>query len=161
MQYWQVRNQGLQEVPDAFTTSYEEGLATPPGKLANRFGGEGSDNFVVGAFSALDELLGSAGFERESRIKQCHKGHIIGVYVIPAARGSGLGRQIVDALLVEAKQLAELEQINLSVTHTNESARALYISMGFVTFGIERNAIKVGQNYYDKEFMALNVMQAI
>jgi hypothetical protein len=33
--YWQTRNQGLKEFPDAFTTSYEEGVATPPKNLPN------------------------------------------------------------------------------------------------------------------------------
>jgi ribosomal protein S18 acetylase RimI-like enzyme len=159
-QYWQVRNQGLKEFPDAFTTSHEEGAATAPEKLAKRFGGENSDDFVIGAFSATDKLLGCTGFERETRTKQRHKGKVLGMYVIPDARGTGLGRKILAALLLEAKQLDGLEQIILSVTHSNEGARLLYISMGFVTFGIERNAIKVGQNYYDKEFMALNLIKA-
>jgi RimJ/RimL family protein N-acetyltransferase len=160
-QYWQVRNQGLKEFPDAFTTSYEEGVATAPEKLAKRFGGDNSDDFVIGAFSETDKLLGCTGFEREMRAKQRHKGKVIGMYVTPDARGTGLGRKILAALLHEAKQLDGLEQIILSVTHSNEGARALYISMGFVTFGIERNAIKVGQNYYDKELMALNLIKAI
>jgi hypothetical protein len=69
-QYWQVRNQGLKEFPDAFTTSYEEGVATAPEKLAKRFGGENSDDFVIGAFSPADNLLGCTGFERETRTKQ-------------------------------------------------------------------------------------------
>jgi ribosomal protein S18 acetylase RimI-like enzyme len=159
-QYWQVRNQGLKEFPDAFTTSYEEGVATAPEKLAKRFGGENSDDFVIGAFSATDELLGCTGFERETRTKQRHKGKVIGMYVIPDARGTGLGRKILAALLLEAKQLDGLEQVILSVTHSNKGARLLYISMGFITFGIERNAIKVAQNYYDKEFMALNLNKA-
>ena len=156
-QYWQVRNQGLKEFPDAFTTSYEEGLATAPEKLAKRFGGENSDDFVIGAFSETDQLLGCTGFERNTRTKQRHQGKVLGMYVIPEARGTGLGREILAALLIEAKQLNGLEQIVLSVTHSNEGARLLYISMGFVTFGIEHNAIKVGQNYVDKEFMALQL----
>lgn len=159
-QYWQVRNQALKEFPDAFTTSYEEGVATAPEKLAKRFGGENFDDFVLGAFSATNKLLGCAGFEREKRTKQRHKGKVIGMVVIPDARGAGLGRKILAALLAEAKQLQGLEQILLSVTHSNEGAHALYISMGFATFGIEQNAIKVGQNYYDKEFMALNLTHA-
>jgi ribosomal protein S18 acetylase RimI-like enzyme len=159
-QYWQVRNQGLKEFPDAFTTSYEEGIATAPEKLAKRFGGGNSDDFVIGAFSATDKLLGCTGFERETRAKQRHKGKVIGMYVIPDARGTGLGRKILAALLAEAEQLKGLEQIILSVTHSNEGARSLYLSMGFVGFGIERNAIKVGQNYYDKEFMAFTLTKA-
>ena len=159
-QYWRVRNQGLKEFPDAFITSYAEGVATAPEKLAKRFGGNDSDDFVFGAFSATDELLGYAGFARETRIKQRHKGNVVGMYVVPNARGFGLGRKIFSALLTDVKQLIGLEQINLTVTRSNEGARSLYISTGFVSFGIERSAIKVGQNYHDKEFMAFNLIQA-
>jgi len=92
-QYWRVRNQGLKGFPDAFITSYAEGVATAPEKLAKRFGGNDSDDFVFGAFSVTDERLGYAGFARETRIKQRHKGNVVGMYVVPNARGFGLGRK--------------------------------------------------------------------
>ncbi len=133
MQYSQLRNQALNELPDAFTTSYAEGVATAPEKLARRFGGNDSDDFVLGAFSAMDELLGYAGFERETRIKQRHKGKVIGMYVVPIARGAGLGRKIFAALLADVKQLSGIEQIILSVNHSNQGARSLP-QLGFCQF---------------------------
>jgi RimJ/RimL family protein N-acetyltransferase len=150
--YWQTRNQGLKEFPDAFTTSYEEGVATPPEKLAKRFGGD-NDDFVLGAFSSDGTLLGAAGFTRESRVKQKHKGKIVGMYVVPAARGTGLGKHLLLALIDEARRIDGLEQIWLTVTHSNEVARNLYLRAGFVSFGVEPRAIKVGGAYFDKEFM--------
>ncbi len=156
-QYWQLRNGGLQEFPDAFTTSHEEGVATPPEKLAKRFGGAGSDDFFLGAFADDGSLLGAVGFERETRIKQRHKGLVIGMYVTAAARGTGLGKQLLATLIEEARQLGGLEQITLSVTRSNEGARQLYLAAGFVSFGVETRAIKVGTVYYDKEFMALGM----
>lgn len=155
--YWQTRNQGLLEFPDAFTSSYEEGLALPPEKLALRFGGPGNDGFVIGAFSPDGRLAGCAGFERESRIKSRHKGTLIGMYVIPAFRGQHLGRKLLDALVARVRTIEEIEQINLTVTHSNEGARALYLAAGFVSFGIEKRALKNGDAYFDKEYMSLRL----
>ena len=50
-----------------------------------------------------------------------------------------------------------MEQINLTVTHRNAEARALYLKAGFVPFGVEKNALKVDGTYYDKEYMALTL----
>lgn len=70
--YWETRNLGLKEFPEAFTTSVEEGLAIAPSVLARRFGthgADGSDDFVLGAFADDGVLIGYAGFQRESRKK--------------------------------------------------------------------------------------------
>jgi GNAT superfamily N-acetyltransferase len=154
--YWQTRNQGLKEFPDAFTTSYEEGVATPPEKLSARFGGN-NDDFVLGAFAEDGALLGTAGFTRESRVKQRHKGLIIGMYVTPVARGTGLGKRLLLALIEEARRIDGLEQLLLTVTHSNDAARNLYLRAGFVSFGVEPRAIRVGESYFDKEFMWLDL----
>jgi GNAT superfamily N-acetyltransferase len=157
--YWQMRNQGLKEFPDAFTTSYEEGVATPPEKLAKRFGDDasGNDDFVLGAFANDGALSGAAGFTRESRVKQRHKGMVIGMYVIPVTRGTGLGKRLLLALIDEARRIEGLEQLYLTVTHSNDSARNLYLRAGFISFGVEPRAIKVGEAYFEKEFMWLHL----
>ena len=48
-----------------------------------------------------------------------------------------------------------MEQINLSVTQSNEGARSLYLAAGFVPYGLEKRALKIGDKYYDKEYLAL------
>ena len=50
-----------------------------------------------------------------------------------------------------------LEQINLSVTATNDRARRLYEMAGFSVFGIEERAIKVGAEYFAKAHMTLRL----
>jgi RimJ/RimL family protein N-acetyltransferase len=153
--YWQMRNQGLKEFPDAFTTSYEEGVGTPPEKLAKRFGdgSAGNNDFVLGAFADDGALLGATGFTRDSRVKQRHKGMVVGMYVTPVARGTGLGKRLLLALIDEARRIPGLEQLYLTVTHSNDDARNLYLRAGFISFGVEPRAIKVGEAYFDKEFM--------
>ena len=153
--YWETRNRGLKEFPDAFTTSIEEGLATSPVTLAKRFGGGNSDDFLLGAFATDGTLSGCAGFQRETRQKRRHTGTLIGMYVVPEFRGTGAGKKLLLSLIDEVRQLHGMEQLNLSVTHSNASARQLYLHAGFVPFGLEKNGIKVDDVYYDKEYMVL------
>ena len=158
--YWETRNRGLAEFPDAFTTTLAEGAATPPEKLALRFGNNGdsgSGHFVLGACAEDGMLAAQVGFERAARSKSRHKGTLIGMYVVPEFRCCGLGKQLVAALIAEVRALAGLEQINLTVTHSNAKARALYLKAGFVSFGVEKNALKVDGTYYDKEYMTLTL----
>ena len=157
MAYWKMRNRGLKEFPDAFTTTYEEGLATAPELLAKRFGGNDSDDFVMGIFAEGGRLAGSAGFQRESRVKNRHKGTLIGMYVVPELRGRHAGRLLLDRLIDEVRLLNGMEQLNLTVTYSNEGARMLYLRAGFVTFGREKNALRVDNRYYDKEHMVLTL----
>ena len=153
--YWETRNRGLKEFPDAFTSSHEEGVATPPEVLAKRFGDDRSDDFVLGAFGDEGVLCGHAGFQRELRAKNRHKGTLIGMYVVPESRGRQVGRLLLARLLEEVRATAGVEQVILTVTHSNEAARMLYLRAGFVSFGIEKNALKFEGRYFDKEYMML------
>jgi len=153
--YWATRNAALAAHPDAFTSTHDEGLATSPAKLAKRFGDGGDDNFMLGAFADDGTLLGYIGFERETRAKLRHKGAIISMFVASTARGQGLGARLLDEAVAQARQLAGLEQLWLSVTRSNDSARQLYLRAGFVSYGVEPHAIKDGGRYFDKEFMVL------
>ena len=155
--YWQTRNRGLAEFPDAFTSSVEEGIATKPAELAKRFGGNGADDFVLGAFADDGSLVGYAGFQRETRQKNRHKGLLVGMYVVPEHRGHGLGRALLRAMCNEVRALHAMEKLNLSVTHSNADARNLYLGAGFLPYGVEHNAIKVGGISYAKEYMSLTL----
>lgn len=157
MAYWRTRNRGLAEFPDAFTSSVEEGIAVQPLELAKRFGAKGSDDFVLGVFAEDGLLAGYAGFQRETRQKNRHKGTLVGMYVVPEFRGRGLGQTLLLKLVEEVRAFQGLEKLTLSVTHSNADARGLYLRAGFVPFGVEQNAIKVGDISYAKEYMSLTL----
>ncbi len=155
--YWQTRNRGLAEFPDAFTTSVEEGAATLPSELVKRFGANGSDDFVLGAFADDGSLVGYAGFQRETRQKNRHKGLLVGMYVVPEFRSRGLGQTLLLTLIEEVRAMHGMEKLNISVTLSNADARKLYLGAGFLPFGVEQNAIKVGVVSYAKEYMSLTL----
>jgi ribosomal protein S18 acetylase RimI-like enzyme len=56
------------------------------------------------------------------------------LYVAPGGRGNGLGKALVRAALLAAKELG-YENIRLDTLHTMEAARKLYAAEGFVECG--------------------------
>jgi ribosomal protein S18 acetylase RimI-like enzyme len=98
-----------------------------------------------------------AGFHREQGVKTRHKGRVWGVYVTPSARGRGVGRKLMLALLERAAGIDGIEQILISVTTTQMAASSLYRSLGFESFGCEPRAMKVGDRYIDEDLMLLLV----
>lgn len=154
--YQALRLRGLREHPDAFGSSYEEEAPRSLDVVAERLRPIG-DNFVLGAWES-ETLVGTVGFWRENHVKTRHKGGIWGVYVVPEARGAGVGRALMEAALVRVRSLSGLERVNLEVAANNLAARALYLSMGFVPFGTEPHALKVDGRYVDEELMVLPLL---
>jgi RimJ/RimL family protein N-acetyltransferase len=48
-----------------------------------------------------------------------------------------------------------VEQVCLTVVASNVAARRLYSAAGFEEYGLERRALKVGDEYYDEVLMVL------
>jgi ribosomal protein S18 acetylase RimI-like enzyme len=156
--YRDIRLRMLKEEPAAFTASYEECSQRPLSSVVERLRDENNrpDNFILGAFEG-EPLLGTVGLWRESGAKTRHKGNIWGMYVAPEARGQGIGRALLQEATARAKTLPALEQIQLGVVVTQTAARQLYASLGFVVFGVEKRAVKIGEAYLDEELMVLHL----
>lgn len=154
--WWRIRLEALEGDPMAFGKSAEEHRATPVETIAARFRAPHDGNFNLGAFDG-GRLVGTATFIRETGLKERHKGRIYAVYVTPGARGKGVGRALMVALLDRAKKDSSLEQILLAVATSQPAARRLYSSFGFETFGTEPNALKVDSSYVDEEHMILRI----
>jgi len=76
------------------------------------------------------------------------------MYVRPSARNLGVGRLLMNAVLDVAREKVEL--IQLRVVRENRPARRLYESVGFLEFGMELKAAKLGDKYNDEAHMALD-----
>ena len=66
------------------------------------------------------------------------EGQITNVAVHPSARRQGIGRALIDQLILDAAARG-LEQISLEVRASNEAAIALYERAGFYRAGVRRN----------------------
>jgi ribosomal protein S18 acetylase RimI-like enzyme len=154
--YWNLRLEALEQEPQAFAESAEQHRVTPIELAAARLREADDAGFVVGAFLS-GELVGMAGFFREKHLKGRHKGKIWGVYVRVNCRRQGIGRALFSALLQKIRTLPGLEQVDLTVSAQQVAAKTLYRSLGFETFGVERAALKIGDQYVDEEYMVLRL----
>jgi ribosomal protein S18 acetylase RimI-like enzyme len=157
-EYHELRLRALREHPDAFTSSYEEDRLKPLAWAKSRVvpSAEAPHDFVLGAF-ADGKLVGILGMSVEPRAKIRHKGHVFGRDVAPECAGRGVGQKLMAACVARARGIAALEQLQLTVTDSNVRARFFYEQAGFRSFGVERNAVKIGERYIHKCHMALDL----
>ena len=106
---------------------------------------------VFGAFHG-SEIVGIAALLIAEGRKEAHKGLLVGMYVRPGSRKSGVGRRLVETIIEYARERVEV--IQLAVVSDNEQARRLYTRLGFLEYGLERKALKQDGRYYDEVLMA-------
>jgi len=87
------------------------------------------------------------------RTKVRHRGHVVGMYVVPERARRGIGRALLDAQIDRARAIPGLAGLTLTVTAGNDGARTLYERAGFVVVGRDPDAVRVGVASYDKLLM--------
>ncbi|MEV1048061.1 GNAT family N-acetyltransferase [Streptomyces sp. NPDC049916] len=135
--------------PVAFLGSYEEAAAWPDafwqdrtataaeGRKVRQFVAESSDGVWVGTVTVLVERPEDAEGAGYGEVPAVAQGHLVGVFVRPEVRGSGVS----DALFREAVDWAwslsgpRLERVRLHVHENNPRAAAFYRRFGFVPSG--------------------------
>lgn len=110
--------------------------------------------FVLGAVRPDGEIAAMVGFSCEyARSKVKHKGRLWGMYVRPEFRNLGLASELVKAIIATAQEVVGCELLQLSVSKHNVSSFAFYLRLGFVVFGTEMHAMKIGDSYVDEYLM--------
>jgi ribosomal protein S18 acetylase RimI-like enzyme len=150
--YRDIRLEALRANPEAFGSTFEIEDAQPLSWFSARL----ASSILFGAFRDA-KLVAIAGFAIQQGQKQAHKGAIWGMYVRPDARRTGIGRRLIEAIIELARHRVEL--IQLTVVRDNEQARRLYARLGFLEYGIEKNALKQHGRYYDEVLMAKDLLQ--
>ena len=145
----------IREHPEAFGADYEtQRTISTEAFVENVLAQMTGDWFLLGAFDA-DVLVGMLEVRRNVRAKFRHIVTFGTMYVAPEVRGHGTGRALMDAAIARVRRMDGVEKINLCVTTTSTAARRLYLSLGFVPYGVEPRGLKTGGRNYDLEFMAL------
>lgn len=139
--------------PDAFTSSLAERSALPIAWWESRLGPAPDASEVVFGGFVDGALAGVAGLSFETREKARHKATLFGMYVPARFRHHGVGRGLVDTLLAHARARQGVEVVQLTVTSGNLGAEALYRSAGFIPFGLEPMAVRVGDTFVPKTHM--------
>jgi RimJ/RimL family protein N-acetyltransferase len=151
--YRVLRLEALTDTPEAFGSSYEEESPLPVEAFRDRIPQSGSDR-IFGAFSD-DTLVGMAGFMVYRRMKASHKGLMWGVFVKPEWRKRRLGKELVQRVIDHAAQ--HVIMLEAAVGMRNESARRMYHGLGFKPYGIERKAIRIGDEFHDEELLFMDL----
>ena len=146
--YREIRLEALQQVPEAFGSTFEQECSQSLAQFEEVL----TKADVFGAFREAD-LLGMAGYRTQAGAKRAHKGLLWGMYVRSIARGTGVAKPLVEAVLGHARERVELVQ--LTVVSENKPAQRLYRSCGFVAYGHEVHSLKHRGRYYDEVLMAV------
>ncbi len=112
--YRVLRIEGLTLSPSAFGSSLADEKHRPASDWAERL----DKGFAFGLFEA-GALVGVAGFYREAMRNTEHRGHLVGVYLTPRARGRGGSDHLIASVIGEARK--HVLQLHLSVTAEQRS----------------------------------------
>ena len=110
--------------------------------------------FIFGRIG--DAVAGTLHFSAGSRPRLRHTGEM-GLSVLKAYWGLGIGTQLISTLLDWAGQSGVVTKINLRVRTDNQRAIELYERTGFVTEGTIRREYRIGDRYYDAHWMGLEL----
>lgn len=146
--YRALRLEGLKAHPLSFGSSHMREVERTEEEWAQRLErariwGAFQDTVLVGIAGLAEKW---AGYE-----KLDHYVELTGMYVAQPARGRGVGRALVEAVLNVAKESYEVVQ--LYVTADNRPAVALYRACGFVEAGRLPGSIKVDGAAHDELIM--------
>jgi GNAT superfamily N-acetyltransferase len=151
-----LRVRTLTEHPEAFGMDAETQQQKSLETIAQELGASSEESYWLGAFDKT-ELVGMLMFARYRGSKLRHRAILGGMYVLPEARKHGIGKALLAETIERAKRLAGLEDVILAVTVGNEVAKRLYLLLGFKPLMLDPRFIKVGEQFYDIEWMTLKL----
>ncbi|HWJ74512.1 MAG TPA: GNAT family N-acetyltransferase [Kaistia sp.] len=105
---------------------------------------------------ALDgaALIGWCDIIRNDHLPIYAHSGTVGMGLLPAYRGLGVGRRLLEAA-IDAARLAGMTRIALTVRADNAAAARLYQRIGFEPEGFHRHTDCIDGIYYDTRSMAL------
>jgi len=155
--YRALRLEALQESPTAYVTSYEEDAALTSEELNQRLT-PSEQATTFGAFAG-EELAGIGTLIRPTRARLNFRATIVGMYVAPAHRRTGMASRLVARCIGRAREMSGLDEVCLCVTVGNEAARRCYLAGGFVPDYVEPRYFKYEGQFYDIEWLKLPLDQ--
>ncbi|MHC2297223.1 GNAT family N-acetyltransferase [Rhizobium mongolense] len=99
------------------------------------------------------EVVGWCDIRRHFFPSHAHRGSL-GMGIIPAHRGLGLGLRLMETTLKEARE-CDIIRVELSVHADNARTIRLYEKAGFVSEGVSKDAVHIDGRYLDVVNMAL------
>ncbi len=110
-------------------------------------------SMMLGCF-INDQLVGVSNLSAKDRNKIKHVASL-GVSVLKAYWGNGIGKQLMVELIDHAKETKIIKVIHLDVRADNEKAIHLYKKLGFEQMGYFKKAFLIHGEYFDEIMMNL------
>jgi ribosomal protein S18 acetylase RimI-like enzyme len=126
----ELRLRALREDPAAFAETFEQARDRPPGDWASWIADE--SRVIVVAIDG-ERWVGMVACRLHGEASTW----LTALWVEPAARGTGLGARLIDAVAGWARERGRAA-VELSVTTNNQAAAALYARAGFAETGRRR-----------------------
>ena len=80
----------------------------------------------------------------------------IGTWLVPDARGSGLGRRMATHSVAFAREQG-YEKFVIQVLASNARARRFYERLGFRDIGVARRHVRLGDQVHDEVYMEVQL----
>lgn len=152
--YHALRREMLADAPWAFSSSpQDDRMRTIEGVLESI---TAPGHAIIGALAG-PELIASAGVFRAKQAKAAHLATIWGVYVKPEFRGQALAAQVVAEAIRTARTWPGILAVGLSVSARAPAARRTYERLGFIAWGVEPAATRLGDELIDEVHMQLTL----
>jgi len=110
---------------------------------------KGNTIFLVAEYDKT--VIGNVSIKKQGLLEE-HVGDL-GIIILNGFRGEGLGRELMNECIKEAKRFLKIKIVTLSVFKENKSAILLYEKMGFSKFGEIKKGFKHFGRYKDELFM--------
>jgi len=157
--YLELRLKSLRLAPLASSSSFEEESQSDVASIRNRLERQVQTGCAfVGAFDA-GRLIGLVCLHRERRTKNQHKAMMWGLFVEEEYRHRGIGRALLEKVIAICHASSALTQLRTTIASDLTFGLELYRSLGFVTFGLEEDSLRIDGKSYDVEYMALRLRQ--
>ncbi len=145
----------LRESPWSFASDTETDRGSDPANVAKTLA---DPNFAyAGSFTDAGQLVSLALLMRATNPKRRHLAWIVSVYTHPDARRQGRMRAVIELLIKNARGRPGLAALGLSVGDRSSGAQALYESLGFVAWGVEADAMRIGNESSNEIHMRLTL----
>jgi ribosomal protein S18 acetylase RimI-like enzyme len=149
-----IRLEALRSEPAAYSSSYEETLAWSDEQWRRRLTNDHRLHLIARAQSCPIGIVGGylGSDEGDDSVAV-----VFGMYIAREYRGRGIGRLLLSSLIDHLSAFPQISTIRLWVMETQDSARALYESMGFQVVGKTEEGIVVDDRQVNELIMELRV----
>jgi len=155
--YQALRLQALRDSPHAFSASHDDEAGRGFDEVAARIVPTVDGSVCMFGIFEGGALAGFVALIHPQRVKLRHGAELAGMYVAPAFRRRGLGFALLQAVIAHARSVDGVRQLGLSVNATNAAAKALYRAAGFVSWGVQPQALCIDGVFHDEEHMQLRL----